>query len=120
MCIRDRISKRFGIPIEERPLPSDEDVEAIVSQRVTALLEARLRDRDKLLSERSRRFIPLARELAENVGELPLITMLIDDYYQQSLHAPVLPPEELQAPPRPPRQPSPRTDRPRRSGPRRR
>lgn len=90
----DRIAKRYDIPIEERPLPSDEDVEAIVAQRLTALLEARLRDRDKLQTERSQRFIPLARELADTVGELPLITMLLDDYYQQSLHAPIVVPEE--------------------------
>ncbi|HLF88945.1 MAG TPA: C-terminal helicase domain-containing protein, partial [Anaerolineales bacterium] len=90
----DRIAARYGIEMEERPLPSDEDVEAIVAQRLTVLLEARLRDRDKLQTERSQRFVPLARELAENVGELPLITMLLDDSYQQVLHAPVVPLEE--------------------------
>ncbi|GAB4579552.1 MAG: DEAD/DEAH box helicase [Anaerolineales bacterium] len=109
----DRISKRYNIPIEERPLPSDEDVEAIVAQRLTALLEARLRDRDRLQTERSQRFIPLARELAENVSELPLITMLLDDYYQQSLHAPVMPPEEKASS-------QPKSSLPRRSRPNRR
>ncbi|MEK7324137.1 MAG: DEAD/DEAH box helicase, partial [Chloroflexota bacterium] len=84
----DRIAKRFGIDLQERPLPADEDVEAIVSQRVTALLEARLRDRDKLQTERSQRFVPLARSLAENEDESDLIAMLLDDYYQQTLHAP--------------------------------
>ena len=113
----DRIGKRYDIGLEERPLPADEDVEAIVTQRLTALLEARLRDRDKLQTERSQRFIPLARELAENVGELPLITMLLDDYYQQTLHAPVVPPEAVHEP-RPPRPP--RTERPTRPPKRRR
>lgn len=84
----DRIAKRFGIDLQERPLPADEDVEAIVSQRVTALLEARLRDRDKLQTERSQRFVPLARSLAEDEDESDLIAMLLDDYYQQTLHAP--------------------------------
>ena len=55
-------------------------------ERLTALLEARLRDRDKLQAERSRRFVPLARELAEHEEELPIITMLLDDYYQKMLH----------------------------------
>jgi hypothetical protein len=32
--------------------------------------------------------------LAESEGELPLITMLLDDSYQQALHAPVLLPGE--------------------------
>jgi ATP-dependent RNA helicase DeaD len=85
----DKIGKEFKIPLEERPIPSDADVEAVVAERMTALLEARLRGRDKLQSERSRRFAPLARSLAENEDELPIITMLLDDAYQQSLHAPV-------------------------------
>ena len=50
------------------------------------MLEARLRDRDKLQTERSQRFTPLARELAEQEEELPIITMLLDDYYQKMLH----------------------------------
>src|SRR5207244_2022716 len=37
-----RIAQRYGIDLEERPLPTDADVEDVVSQRVTALLEARL------------------------------------------------------------------------------
>jgi ATP-dependent RNA helicase DeaD len=89
----DRIGKRFGIDLQKRPLPSDADVEAIVSQRVTGLLEARLRGRDKLHQERSERFVPLARSLAENEDESALIAMLLDDYYQQTLHAPPVPPE---------------------------
>jgi ATP-dependent RNA helicase DeaD len=87
-----RIAKRYGIDIETRPLPSDEDVEAIVSQRVTALLEARLRSRDKLHTERMQRFVPLARSLAQSEDESAVIAMLLDDYYQEILHAPPLGP----------------------------
>jgi ATP-dependent RNA helicase DeaD len=82
----DRIARQFEIGLEERTTPSDEDVAAVVAERLTTLLEARLRDRDKLQAERSQRFIPLARELAEQEDELPIITMLLDDYYQQMLH----------------------------------
>jgi hypothetical protein len=60
---------------------------------LTALLEARLRDRDKLQAERSKRFARLARSLMESDEELAIITMLLDDTYQQALHAPVTPPE---------------------------
>ncbi|MGA2505827.1 MAG: DEAD/DEAH box helicase, partial [Anaerolineales bacterium] len=89
----DKIAKTFKIPFEERTIPSDADVAAVVAERTTALLESRLRGRDKLQSERSRRFTPLARSLAESEEELPIIAMLLDDYYQQTLHAPVaLPP----------------------------
>jgi ATP-dependent RNA helicase DeaD len=82
----DRIARQYEIDLEERTIPSDEDVAEVVAERLTALLEARLRDRDKLQAERSQRFIPLARELAEQEDELPIITMLLDDYYQKMLH----------------------------------
>jgi len=88
-----RIAKRYSIDLRELPLPTDADVEAIVTERVTILLEARLRDRDKLKTERSRRFVALARSLAESEEELDIIAMLLDDYYQQVLHAPLIPPD---------------------------
>lgn len=88
----DAIAKRYSIDLQERPLPSDADVEAVVTERLTALLEARLRERDRLQSERSRRFVPLARRLAESEDESAIIAMLLDDYYQQLLHAPLTPP----------------------------
>ena len=91
----ERIAKRYGIEMQEWPLPGDEDVEAIVAERVTALLEARLRDRDRLKSERMQRFEPLIHDLSESEEGLALLTMLLDDYYQQTLHAP---------PPQPPTQ----------------
>jgi len=82
----DRIAKQYEIELEERTIPSDEDVAVVVAERLTALLEARLRNRDKLQSERSQRFTALARELADHEEELPIITMLLDDYYQKLLH----------------------------------
>ncbi len=97
--ILTRIAKQYEIDFEERPLPAPEEVEAVVAERVTALLEARLRERDKLQAERSVRFIPLARSLADNEDELAIIAMLLDDYYQKMLHTPIAPPE----PPVPPK-----------------
>jgi ATP-dependent RNA helicase DeaD len=88
----EKIAKEYSIPMQERIIPSDADVSAVVAERVTALLEARLRARDKLASERSRRFETLARSLSENEDEFAIITMLLDDYYQQSLHAPAVGP----------------------------
>lgn len=90
----NRIMAQYEIAMQERTLPTDEDVEAIVAERLTALLEARLRERDKLQTERSLRFIPLARSLAENEDESAVITMLLDDTYQQMLHARVALPGE--------------------------
>ncbi|MDP3185781.1 MAG: DEAD/DEAH box helicase [Anaerolineales bacterium] len=92
-----RIARHYAMDLQERRLPSDADVEAVVAERMTALLEARLRGRDKLQTERSQRFAPLARSLIENEDELPILTMLLDDYYQQMLHAPLPQPSESPA-----------------------
>lgn len=96
----NRIAKRYGIEMQERPLPSDADVAEVVGQRVTALLEAKLRTRDKLHAERAQRFEALGRSLAESEDESAIIAMLLDDYYQQSLHAPLVQPTG-EAPPAP-------------------
>jgi ATP-dependent RNA helicase DeaD len=86
-----RIGKRFSIELQERPLPTDEDVERVVSERIITLLEARLRNRDRLQAERMQRFLPLARSLGEG-EEASLLAMLLDDFYQETFHAPVVPP----------------------------
>ena len=86
-----QVAEQYGIALQERPVPTDEDVEAIVSQRVTALLEAELRARDSLKAERMRRFLPLARSLGQDEEESALVAMLLDDYYQRSLHEPPAP-----------------------------
>jgi ATP-dependent RNA helicase DeaD len=93
----DRIAKRYGIEMQQWPLPSDEDVEAIVAERVTVLLEARLRDRDRLKIERMQRFEPLIHDLSQSEEGLALLTMLLDDYYQQTLHAPPPQPPSTQS-----------------------
>jgi ATP-dependent RNA helicase DeaD len=99
------IARSFNITdLQERTVPTDEDVEGIVAQRVVASLEAELRSRDSLEKERMRRFIPLGRSLAEAEEESPLIAMLLDDYYQRTLQAAPLSPsgepleEENEAP----------------------
>mgnify|MGYP001450156814 FL=1 len=88
------VARYYNINMQERPLPGDEELEKVVAERVTALLEARLRARDNLQIERMRRFASLAKSLAQTDDQLALITMLLDDYYQQSLHAPPAPPAE--------------------------
>jgi len=94
----DRIARQYEIPIEERPLPTDEDVADLVGQRMIALLESRSRNRDKLQVERSHRFAPLARSLAEHEDETAIITMLLDDFYQEVLHSPVPQPDAARKP----------------------
>ncbi len=87
-----RIGALYDIDLQERELPSDEDVAVIVAERATVLLEARLRERDKLQIERMQRFIPQVRKLSENEDGLALLAMLLDDFYQNALHAPTIQP----------------------------
>jgi ATP-dependent RNA helicase DeaD len=90
-----QIAKRFGIELQERPVPENSDVEALVGQRVTALLEAELRSRDSLQVERMRRFFPLAQTLGQGEEELNLVAMILDDFYQKTLQVrPPQPPVE--------------------------
>jgi ATP-dependent RNA helicase DeaD len=99
-----RIGKRFGIEFQERPLPTDEDVARVVGERATALLESRLRGRDRLQVERMQRFLPLASSLGSATEEAALLAMLLDDFYQEAFHGPLIPPEARPAgePPRSP------------------
>lgn len=80
------IGKRYNIDFVERQSPTREEVQRIVAERVTVLLEARLRDRDRLQTERMQRFVPLAKSLGETDDEIAVVAMLLDDYYQKSLH----------------------------------
>jgi len=82
------VARHYSIEVETRPLPTDEDVQATVSERVTALLEAELRKRDRLVVERMERMLPLAQRLGEDDDERAIIAMLLDEFYQRTLHAP--------------------------------
>jgi len=81
------IARFYNINMEERQLASDEELERVVGERITALLESRLHARDTIQIERMQRFLPLAKNLAQSDDDSALIAMLLDDYYQQSLHA---------------------------------
>lgn len=101
-----QIARKFKIDIVERDLPTEEDVQKVVSERTTALLEARLRKRDKLKVERMQRFIPLAKALGENEDEVKLMAMLLDDYYQKEVQSPSPVEEEQPQPGRSRKKPS--------------
>jgi ATP-dependent RNA helicase DeaD len=95
-----RIARRFHINLEERPLPTEGEVEQIVSERAVALLESTLRSRDRLQTERMERFLPLARDLGNTPDESSLLAMLLDDFYQQNFYPPILSPEGASENPR--------------------
>jgi ATP-dependent RNA helicase DeaD len=111
-----QIQKEYGIVIEERPLPTKEEASSIVAQRLTANLEKRLRQRDALQTERSPRFVEIAREFASNDASLELLAMLLDDAYQTMLHTTVEDPNLTAVkPPKPQRDNSRRRSGPSRS-----
>ena len=86
-----QIARKYDIPLEERDMPTDEEMGRRVGERLTNLLEDRMRDRSNIERERQRRFIAVARQLVEE-GEPEVLAMLLDEAYQQSLHgAPVGP-----------------------------
>jgi ATP-dependent RNA helicase DeaD len=90
-----KIAKQYNIEFEERPSPDEEALANVVAERMIVRLEAQMRDRDKLKIERLQRFVPMVQELAGDEEGVALLAMLLDDYYQQSLHAPPVTVEEV-------------------------
>jgi ATP-dependent RNA helicase DeaD len=88
-----RVARKYGIELVERKLPTDEDVQRVVAERVTALLEQKLRGLDRIVAERMQRMLPLARSLGDSDDERRVIAMLLDEYYHGTLHVPPVPRE---------------------------
>ena len=108
-----RIGQRFGIDLVKRAIPTDEDVSAVVAERLTALLEAELRTMPPLKKVRYQRFLPLVQDLVAS-DDAALLAMLLDERYQATLHG--IPPEpegarEQRAPHEPRRDREPRPAR---------
>jgi ATP-dependent RNA helicase DeaD len=98
-----RIGAHYKIEFEQYLLPAEEEVEALVKERLVGQLEARLRDRDKLQVERMERFFPLVTELAATENGVALLAMLLDDTYHDWMHhAPELPPVGTEKSPKKP------------------
>ena len=73
--------------MEKRDVPTDEEVAARVGERLTNLLEDRIRERTNLDRERLQRFLPVVTELVEE-GEPELLAMLLDEAYQRAPQGP--------------------------------
>ncbi len=84
-----KIGKMYSIPFEEKEPPDDKAVQELVSERAITLLEARLRNRDRLQSERMERFLPLTAEMLQSEDQIKLLAMLLDDFYQNNFHPPI-------------------------------
>ncbi len=78
------IARRYSIPLEELPVPTEEQLAARVAERLTTLLEEDLRSRSRMERERQARFVPVVERLVAE-GEPEILAMLLDGVYQQSL-----------------------------------
>ena len=74
-----RITRKFGIDIEEWPLPSPEEVELRSAERVIVQLETAYRSKTNLDIERLQKFVPLVEQLAAEEPEL--LALLVDEVY---------------------------------------
>ncbi len=90
-----KIARQYSINLNERPTPDDAAIAALVGERLTGILEGRMRSRTGLARERAQRFLPLVRSLAADEETVPLLAMLLDEVYQTNLH-PVLPGSALE------------------------
>ena len=125
-----RIGKQYGINLKRRELPTEADVAAQAGQRLTTLLEAKLRARDSLEQERMRRYVDVVRTMSQDDDQVLLLAMLLDKTYQDAMHTPPPLPEERpeqkhseprrsEGRPAEPRRSEPRRSEPRRAEPRR-
>ena len=78
------IGQRYGIPMTQHEVPSEDDVANRVTDRLTVVLESSYRDRGNMAKERLERFLPLVENLA--VEEPELLAMLLDDLYHNEVH----------------------------------
>ncbi len=95
-----KIGRTYNIDFQEMPTPTDDVVNAIIGERAIALLEARLRGRDRIQTERLQRYVNLARELAGDEDGVQALAMLLDDFYEQAVHGPT---ESTAEPSKPPK-----------------
>ncbi|WP_432734682.1 DEAD/DEAH box helicase [Maridesulfovibrio sp. FT414] len=101
-----RIANAFHINFEVRSLPDDKQVMETINERLTTILESRFRSRTILERERIARYKNLVRQLAEDDEQCTLVGMLLDELYQNSLHA------RPEQPPAPQPRPNPKPRRP--------
>ncbi|WP_031484752.1 DEAD/DEAH box helicase [Maridesulfovibrio frigidus] len=92
-----RIATTYNINFDCRTLPDDKEVLATINERLTTILEAQYRSKTILEKERISRYKDLVRQLADDDEQTILVGMLMDELYQNSLHArPPQPPSENQ------------------------
>ena len=73
------IGRRYSITMEKHTLPTVEEAAARVAQRMTVLLEEKMRVKTRIERERLARFVPMVESIAHEEPEL--MAMLVDELY---------------------------------------
>jgi ATP-dependent RNA helicase DeaD len=82
----ERTARKYSIHFERRPIPGDDEVEALMVERLVQALDMRLRANDHVQNKAQNRFLALAASIAADPDLHNIIAMLLNDYYQQSVH----------------------------------
>jgi ATP-dependent RNA helicase DeaD len=81
------IAKRYGFTVEQYELPTDNEIQQRLTERLIVRLEDQLNDMGMMERERVRRFLPIAEFLGTDDEMRMLIAMLLDTSYQTGLAA---------------------------------
>ncbi|MDZ4699273.1 MAG: DEAD/DEAH box helicase [Rhodothermales bacterium] len=88
-----RITKKYGVDTQQHEVPSSEDVEVRVAERMTIVLEERMREKTDYAREHLGYFVPLVERLS---AEKPtLLSILVDDVYLAHSLGRLAEPEEI-------------------------
>ena len=83
-----KIARKYGIEFVEMPTPTEEQLVERIGERLTILLEDRMRELPPSVKKRLARFDSVVSALAENDDERLLLAMLLHDLYQTTYNAP--------------------------------
>lgn len=92
-----KISRRYSVDFVELPMPTQEELETRLAERLTVVLDDQFRNARRLERERLKRFISMVKSLSDSEEEVSLLAMVLDGLYHKSFHlgkteSPVAPP----------------------------
>ncbi len=79
------ISRRYGFMVDKYELPSDDEIQQRLTERLIVRLEDQLNDMAMMDRDRVRRFLPIAEQLGDEDELRMLLAMLLDRSYQSGL-----------------------------------
>ncbi len=79
------IAKRYGFVVEKFELPTDDEIQQRLTERLIVRLEDQLNDMAMMDRERVRRFLPIAEQLGTDDEMRMLLAMMLDQSYQTGL-----------------------------------